>query len=125
MSNKVSGLLLLPNGTRKTVHCEPGSFDDLRQHVDFEWFDVVRTDHPVTIFVDDEGLLKENNPVNIWSIVLLPEFGISQPLVGPVFMFGDTDPNGEIRDLSDEVLSQIPTTLRPQAGFEVRMVDID
>ena len=123
--NKVTGLLLLPNGTRKTVQCEPGSFDDLREHVDFQFFDIVRSDHPVSIFVDDEGLLKEDNPINIWSIVLLPTFGISQPLAGPVFLFGDTDPNGEIRDLSDEVLSQIPDTLRPKAGFEIRMVDLD
>ncbi len=126
MSNKVSGLLLLPNGTRKDVTCDPGTFDDLRQHVDFEWIDVVRTeDATVSVFVDDEGLLKEANPINIWSIVLLPEFGIAQPLAGPVFLFGGTNDVGEMLSLSQDVLDKIPSTLRPAAGFEVRMVDLD
>ena len=124
--SKVSGLLLLPNGTRKDVTCDAGSFDDLRQHVDFQWFDVVRTENPeVSVFVDDEGLLKEDNPINIWSIVLLPEFGIAQPLVGPVFLFGGTNDVGEMLSLSQDVLDKIPSTLRPAAGFEVRMVDLD
>jgi len=124
--SKVSGLLLLPNGTRKDVTCDAGSFDDLREHVDFQWFDVVRTeDATVSVFVDDEGLLKEDNPMNIWSIVLLPEFGIAQPLAGPVFLFGGTNDVGEMLSLSQDVLDKIPSTLRPAAGFEVRMVDLD
>ena len=124
--SKVSGLLLLPNGTRKDVTCDAGSFDDLREHVDFQWFDVVRTeDATVSVFVDDEGLLKEDNPINIWSIVLLPEFGIAQPLAGPVFLFGGTNDVGEMLSLSQDVLDKIPSTLRPAAGFEVRMVDLD
>ena len=124
--SKVSGLLLLPNGTRKDVTCDAGSFDDLREHVDFQWFDVVRTeDATVSVFVDDEGLLKEDNPINIWSLVLLPEFGIAQPLAGPVFLFGGTNDVGEMLSLSQDVLDKIPSTLRPTAGFEVRMVDLD
>lgn len=123
--SKITGLLLLPNGTRKEVSMDSGSFDDLRQHVDFPFFDVVRSEHDVSIFVDDEGLLKEDNPINIWSLVLLPSFEISQPLAGPVFLFGGTDPEGEATSLSNEILAKIPATLRPKAGFEVHMVDLD
>ena len=120
--SKVSGLLLLPNGTRKDVTCDAGSFDDLRPHVD-QWFDVVRTENPSLSLVTMRGC--SNNPINIWSIVLLPEFGIAQPLAGPVFLFGGTNDVGEMLSLPQDVLDKIPSTLRPAAGFEVRMVDLD
>ena len=82
--SKVSGLLLLPNGTRKDVTCDAGSFDDLRQHVDFQWFDVVRTENPeVSVFVDDEGLLKKttrstSGPSSCFLSLALPNHWLAQ-----------------------------------------------
>ena len=41
-----------------------------------------------------------------------------------MFLFGGTNDVGEMLSLPQDVLDKIPSTLRPAAGFEVRMVDL-
>ena len=123
---KVHGLLLLPNGTRHDVSCDVDSWDDLKEDHGVTFFDIVRgnqTTNQATILVDDEGLLKDNNPLNFWSVVVCPLFEIGQPLTGPIWIFGPANDQGEMTDIDPDLLAKIPPILRPKAGFEVHFLD--
>ena len=113
----VKGMLLKPDGTRKEVTVT--NWKSIVEHLDCDYMTVVPTpSQRVSAYVDAEGLLKEGTPVSIWSMWFAGWAGYNAPLVGNILLTGPTDEEGAETDLPDEIIDQIPPTLRPDARLE-------
>jgi len=92
---------LLINASEKTVTPVEysGNYQDIYAHVGCDVFDVVYAEigkHKVSIFVDDEGLLK--GPQHFFKFADWPE-----ALAGNGLVLGDVDDEGRTLGLADEV----------------------
>lgn len=113
----VKGVLLKTDGTREDVTVS--GWKDIVKHLGCDYMTVVPTpDKHVSVYVDDEGLLKEGTPVNIWSMWFGGWSGYNQPLVGHILITGPTDEEGYDTDLSPEYINEMPPSLRPDARLE-------
>lgn len=113
----VKGVLLKTDGTRQDVTVS--GWKDIVGHLGCDYMTVVPTpSQGVSAYVDDEGLLKEGTPVNIWSMWFAGWAGYNAPLVGNILLTGPTDDEGADTDLPADIIDQIPPTLRPDARLE-------
>lgn len=117
---EVKGLLLHTNGQCLPISVPKDSIDEIQQYLACDVFttvpchqDSVGGKHGLTIYADDEALLKHNTPVNIWSIWLCSTIGYSQPIVGSVLVFGPPDIDGYSTNVPDKIREMVPPTLRP------------
>jgi len=118
-------VLLHTNGTRQVVSIRKNNIQDIYDLLGCDVFTVVPVNQNapagksgLSVYVDDEGLLKDNSVVNIWSIWLSGHIGYNAPLIGNILLTGPTDIDGYDTDIPDEVLEQIPPTLRPDPEIE-------
>ncbi len=120
MSDTHKAVLCHLNGTRRIVEVRKDNIQDIYDYLGCDVFQSLRPtpdskmgkqDHE--LYIDDEGLLKETNPINIWSIVLCPLMGYQQMLCGNILIFGPVDDEGYHTDVTDEFVDQLPSTLRP------------
>ena len=90
-----------------------GDYNTIYTHIGCDLFDVVYAninEHRISVFVDDEGLLK--NPQHFFILK-----GYGQPLAGNGLVLGDVDEEGETLAAPDDLdLSSVVTFLNlPQA----------
>ena len=123
--DEVKGLLLHTNGQCLPISVPKDSIDEIQQYLACDVFTTIPCHeqskggkHGLTIFADDEALLRHNTPVNIWSIWICSYIGYTQPVVGSVLVFGPPDIDGYSTDVPDEVREQIPATLRPSPDMQ-------
>ena len=123
--DEVKGLLLHTNGECLPISVPKDSIDEIQSYLGCDVFTSIPC-HPdslggkygLTVYADDEALLKANTPVNIWSIWLCGYIGYSQPCVGSALIFGPPDLDGYSTDVPDQVREDIPATLRPTPDME-------
>jgi len=75
------------------------SYEDYCKHIGAEFFDVVTVEymgHRLSVFIDDEGMLKPHNVGRM--ITSYPE-----PIFGNVIIAGDVDASGNTLPLPDEI----------------------
>jgi len=125
MSETIRAALLHTNGTMQHVTLRRDNIKDIYDFIGCDCFTVVSpiggsigAKEGVSVYVDDEGLLKENTPVNIWSIALCPLLGHSTPLVGNILLTGPTDADGYDTDVKQAFLHHLPPQLRPSPELQ-------
>jgi hypothetical protein len=121
----IKAILLHTNGTKQTVQIKKNNIKDIYDLIGCDVFTVVPVakkspagNTGLSVYVDDEGLLKQNSVVNIWSIWLSGFIGYNSPLMGNILLTGPTDIDGYDTDVPDSLAEQIPPTLRPDPELE-------
>ena len=75
----------------------------------------------MTVFIDDEGLVKElpiNMTASLWLMRLDLWPGLSQPIHGDVLIMGGTDEDGETMSVTEDIVASIPVFWR-EPRFEI------
>lgn len=126
MTNETTRAVLLhTNGTMQHVTLRRNNIQDIYDFIGCDVFTCVSPSagstgakEGVSVYVDDEGLLKDNTPVNIWSIALCPLLGHPAPLVGNILLLGPTDAEGYDTDVKQAFLQHLPPQLRPSPELQ-------
>ena len=74
-----------------------GDYKTIYTMIKCDTFDVARTEaagHPLSVYVDDEGLFKDNQSFFMF-------YGMPQPLAGMGLIFGEVDDEGYDTDAPD------------------------
>lgn len=90
-------------------------FEDYYTHLECDSFDVVRVEwfgKEVSIYVDDEGMLKENYGRNV--------LGYSQPLFGNMVITGGVDEEGNTLSLDASITTSNIDTLIDEVRYAIR-----
>ena len=116
MDNTVHGILVHPDLAPEWVSFSADSITAMRRILDCQWVERVTTPIPgVSMWIDEEGALTPDTPVNPrCSGILYPG-----RIVGPGLLTG-IDPTGEMVNLTPQQISALAgrgITVRPRPGL--------
>lgn len=91
----------------------PESFEGMKKLMGIDWAQVHHTDDQTfTFWADEEGLMVEQPMLNYRATALIYEReGITHPVVGPVFVTGGVDEDGNSLPLGDELAREMLSSL--------------
>lgn len=108
-----TGILIPADPRSEPTICTPESFDQMKQLMGIDLAQLHLTDNDTyTFWADEEGLLKGQAHINYRATALIYEReGITHPVVGPVFITGGVDEDGNSLPLGDELAREMLSSL--------------
>jgi hypothetical protein len=94
-----------------------GNWKDIGPLLDCHLFDVVTTPEGFTLYVDDEGLYRDDQAFFLWK-------GIDQPLAGRALVMGPVDAEGDTTEITAPLIEIACKTVYGPLGILMAYCDL-
>lgn len=101
MSTTLTGVRISDRQVETVTISRKDTVTELQQAIGARWFDVVRLDHGIDLYVDDEGAIN-GSTLNLPATIIAHTLGTPAALFGTAIALGVDNTSGESLTLSDE-----------------------
>lgn len=124
MSTTLTGVRVSDRHVETVTISRKDTVTELQQAIGARWFDVVRLDHGIDLYVDDEGAIN-GSTLNLPATIIAHTLGTPAALFGNAIALGVDETSGESLSLNDEQTQLIVHALarRPDPATVERLCE--